>query len=78
MAVEGGQRREGVGEVGVDQLEQPLGTAKVLEAVGAEVAQVGSLGKPNGGQGGRRRRQQHLAAMADRHDPRGALTAGPK
>jgi hypothetical protein len=72
-AVEGGQRREAVGEVGVDQLEQPLGTAQVLEAVGAEVAQVGSFREPVGGQGGRRRRQQHLAAMADGHDPCGAV-----
>jgi hypothetical protein len=72
-AVDRGQRREAVGEVGVDQLHQPLGTTQVLEAMYAQVAEPGPVRKLIGGQLDRGRRQQHLAAVADRHDPRRAV-----
>jgi hypothetical protein len=57
----------------MDQLEEVLGAPQVLEPMGAQVAQGGPVRELVQHQGGCRRRQQHLAAVAGRHDPRGTV-----
>jgi hypothetical protein len=53
----------------VDQLEQLLGPPQILEPMGAELQQGGTVRQLVGHQGGRGGRQQHLASVTDRHDP---------
>ena len=57
----------------MDQLEHALRAAEVLEPELAEVAQAGAGREAIGAQRGGGRRQQDLAAMADGHEPGGAV-----
>jgi hypothetical protein len=57
----------------MDELKDAFGTSQILEMVLAEVAQGGPLRQLVYDQRCRRRRQQHLAAVAGRHDPRGPV-----
>ena len=41
MLIEGSQRREAVGQVGMDQLPHPLGTGQIAQAVHPEIADRG-------------------------------------
>jgi hypothetical protein len=60
----------------VNQLEVLLGPPQILEPMGAEVHQGGAVRKLIGHQGGRGAGQQHLASVADCHDPRAAVHRG--
>ena len=55
------------------ELEHALGPPQSLQVMLAEVAQLATGGQPVHDQGGRGRRQEHLAAMPGGHDPRGAV-----
>jgi hypothetical protein len=66
------QRREVAGELWVDQLKELFGSPQILEPVGAEVQEAGTVREPVGHQGGRGARQQHLAPVSNRHDPSAA------
>jgi hypothetical protein len=62
----------------VDQLEQLLRPPQVLEPMGAELQQGGTVRQLVGHQGGRGGRQQHLAPMTDAMIRALRITAGPK
>jgi hypothetical protein len=57
----------------MDELEHPLGAPQVLEAVLAQIAKGRALRQVVDDQRRRRCGQQHLAAVARRHDPRGPI-----
>ncbi len=67
--VEGPQRREVAAEVGRGQLVQVLRAGDVGQTVLPEVEQAGALGEEVAHQLRRHQREQHLAAVAGRHDP---------
>ena len=69
----GDQRGEVGRQVRVDELVEVLGPAEVPEVVLAEVQEPGARRQPLDGQRRRRCREQHLAAVPGRHDPRRAV-----
>ena len=63
------QRGEVVGEIGMDQLPHPFGTAQVAQAVHTEITDGGVGGEMIGHQAGGDVRQQHLAPMGTGPQP---------
>ena len=77
-AAGGDERREPRRQVRVHELEQVLGPPEVPQVVLAEVEEADAVREPLGGERPGGGRQQHLAAVPSRHDPRGAVDGGPE
>jgi hypothetical protein len=76
--VERGQRRELRRQVRVRDLEDALRPAQVLESMLTQVAQRDAARQPATDERGGRVRQQDLAAVTGRHDPRRPVDGGPE
>jgi len=70
-------RRKHVGKTFDQELMEMLGLFDVLQAVGAQIVELNTLGKRVLYQRARRVRHQDLSAVAGRSDPGGALDVEP-
>ena len=70
------ERREGVGQVRVQELEDPLRLERVTKPVLPEVAQGAALGERVPGELPDRMGEEHLAAVASRQEPEQPVDGG--
>ena len=76
VCIERSQRREVLPEIGSAELEHPLGTRQVTQAMLAEVKQRGAVRDRVAEQLSRRERDEHLAAVRSGRETRRAIDRG--